>query len=251
MDDLRAGKSIGVPVTAPMSHSKVLAIRPCEPMSKTGTRAYVAPFATYIGCLAIERVLGLPLAVAYPLRLLFVAAVLLLVSRSLLPRNGSRLFASVSIGAAVFLIWIGPDVLFGYRHHWLFDNPITGIAVSSAPAALHTNVLFILCRVIGCAVLVPILEELFWRGWFMRWLINDKFETVPLGTYAPRAFWITAILFASEHGSYWEVGLAAGIIFNSWMIRTRSLADCIMAHAVTNAMLSAYVLTAHHWEFWY
>ncbi len=97
---------------------------------------------------------------------------------------------------------------------------------------------------------VPVIEELFWRGWLMRWLINPHFEKVPMGTYTPAAFWIVAVLFASEHGPYWEVGLIAGVIFNWWMVRTKSLADCILAHAVTNAILAAYVVATGEWQYW-
>jgi CAAX prenyl protease-like protein len=84
----------------------------------------------------------------------------------------------------------------------------------------------------------------------MRWLINPEFLKVPLGKYAPAAFWLVAVLFASEHGAYWEVGLAAGIVYNWWIVRCRNLADCILAHAVTNALLAAYVLYAGQWQYW-
>ena len=60
----------------------------------------------------------------------------------------------------------------------------------------------------------------------------------------------TALLFASEHGAMWDVGLAAGLLYNFWMRRTRSLGDLILAHAVTNACLSAYVLSRGRWEYW-
>jgi len=60
--------------------------------------------------------------------------------------------------------------------------------------------------------------------WLMRWLISPQFEKVPLGAYQAGAFWITAVLFASEHGPYWDVGLVAGVAYNWWMVRTRSLA---------------------------
>ena len=136
----------------------------------------------------------------------------------------------------VFVIWVAPDVLFGYRHFWLFENSLTGAAVTSLPPQLEIQRrLHACCAPSPARMLVPILEELFWRGWLMRWLIDNDFLKVPLGTYVPSAFWIVALLFASEHGPYWEVGLAAGIIYNWWMIRTRNLADCISAHAVTNA----------------
>jgi hypothetical protein len=57
-------------------------------------------------------------------------------------------------------------------------------------------------------------------------------------------------LFASEHGPYWEVGLATGIIYNAWMVKTRNLTDCIIAHAVTNGLLSAYILATHQFQYW-
>ena len=46
----------------------------------------------------------------------------------------------------------------------------------------------------------------------------------------------------TRFGSYWDVGLITGVLYNWWMVRTRSLADCIVAHAVTNACLAIYVV---------
>jgi CAAX prenyl protease-like protein len=217
---------------------------------KNATLAYIAPFLTFVCLMAIEGALHLPPQVTYPVRLSVVLLVIYLASRSLVSFRASHLLASVAIGAAVFLIWVGPDVLFGYRHHWLFENAVTGGSVSPVPEELKRNVLFVLLRFAGCTVVVPILEELFWRGWLMRRLVDKEFQTVALGTYSPFAFWIVAVLFASEHGPYWEVGLIAGIIYNWWMIRTRSLADCIVAHAVTNGLLSVYVLASGQWQYW-
>jgi CAAX prenyl protease-like protein len=125
-----------------------------------------------------------------------------------------------------------------------------GSPKSSLPPGTKINVTFIIFRVLASVVNVPVLEELFWRGWLMRWLIAKDFKTVPLGAYTAQSFWLVAVLFASEHGSYWDVGLAAGIIYNWWMIRTRSLADCMLAHAVTNACLAAYVLARDQWQYW-
>jgi CAAX prenyl protease-like protein len=112
------------------------------------------------------------------------------------------------------------------------------------------NPVYLVFRVAGSALLVPIVEELFWRAWMMRRLISPHFERVPLGAYAAGSFWITAALFASEHGVYWDVGLAAGAAYNWWMVRTRSVADCIFAHGVTNGCLAAYVLVTGQWQYW-
>ena len=200
--------------------------------------------------MAIEAAIHLPAHWYYPARFLAVLLTFGLVSRPVLSFRAAFPLASIGIGIAVFLIWIGPDLLFGYRHYWLFDNSITGTAASSVAPALRQNVMFVVLRVASSVALVPVLEELFWRGWLMRWLIDQDFQKVPLGTYARAAFWIVAVLFASEHGPYWEVGLAAGIVYNWWIIHTRNLADCMLAHAVTNGLLSVYVLTTGQWQYW-
>ncbi len=202
--------------------------------------------------MALGRQLGIPPQWGYPLRALLTAFVYLLVSRRAICLRFTAPLGSIGIGILVFLVWVGPDVLFGpaYRRHWMFENPFFGLAASSAPAALRSNWYFIAVRFLGAAALVPMIEELFWRGWLMRWLQQREFWKVPLASYSPLAFWITAALFGSEHGPYWEVGLIAGIAYNWWLIRTRSLADCILAHAVTNAILSAYVLSSGNWQYW-
>jgi hypothetical protein len=217
---------------------------------RRATVAYIAPFLVFIGFMAIDAAIHLPADWYYAMRFLAVLLTIAFVSRPVLSFRAGFPLASIGIGIAVFLIWIGPDLLFGYRHHWLFDNSLTGAAASSIPPALKRNVMFIVLRVASSVALVPVLEELFWRGWLMRWLIAKDFLKVPLGTYTPTAFWIVAVLFASEHGPYWEVGLAAGIVYNWWIVHTRNLADCMLAHAVTNGLLSVYVLTTGQWQYW-
>ena len=214
------------------------------------TVAYIAPFLVYIGLLQLGRTLGIPAPLVYCAELLVVGLVLAVFSRPVISLRPRQPLASVGIGVLVFVVWIAPDLLFHYRHSWLFDNFLTGSAASSLPPDLRRSPAFVVLRTVTSAGLVPILEELFWRAWLMRWLIRTDFEKVPLGTYAPQAFWVVAVLFAAEHGPYWEVGLAAGIVYNWWMIRTHNLADCILAHAVTNAVLSAYVLIAGQWQYW-
>jgi hypothetical protein len=155
------------------------------------------------------------------------------------------------VGIAVFAIWIGPDRIFpGYHAHWLFSNPITGSVATSLPESSRGDWAVLTLRTLRAAVFVPIAEELFWRGWLMRWLISQDFAKVPLGAWSARAFWIVAVLFAVEHGALWDVGLAAGVLYNWWMVRTKSLGDVILAHGVTNAVLSAYVIFANQWQYW-
>jgi CAAX prenyl protease-like protein len=216
------------------------------------TLAYIAPFLAFIGIMAVEKATGLSTAWLYPIRFLIVTGVLLAFSRAPLAVRPSRFWLSAALGAAVFALWIAPDVLFGpgYRHYWLFQNGVMGAPTSSIPTNLRHSVWFLVLRTASCTLLVPPVEELFWRGWLMRWIIDKEFLKVPLGTYSAAAFWMVAVTFASEHGPYWEVGLAAGIIYNWWIVRTHNLADCIVAHAVTNGLLSAYVLMTGQLQYW-
>jgi uncharacterized protein len=211
---------------------------------------YVAPFVVFLALLALGPYSGLGPEIHYPIRVAVVTGVLLLWSRRLVHFRASRPVASVAVGLLVFLVWVGPDLLWpGYRAHWLFQNLLTGRVASSVAEPHRTAMAFLVWRMAGLVLLVPVIEELFWRAWLMRYIVSRDFERIPLGAYSAAAFWIGALLFASEHGPYWDVGFAAGIAFNWWMIRTRNLADCILAHAVTNACLGAYVLAFSKWEY--
>jgi len=212
---------------------------------------YVLPFAVFLAFLAVQKYVPLDPAIEYPLRDVLLLAVLLVFSRQVIELRSYHRLETALIGVAVFVIWIAPDVAFpAYRHYWLFDNPIVGSIGTPPPESVLLKPIVLWSRIFRAVVLVPIIEELFWRAWLMRWLISPQFEKVALGTYKPAAFWITALLFASEHGSYWDVGLVAGIVYNWWMVRTRSLGDCILVHAITNACLCGYVVATHHWEYW-
>lgn len=209
---------------------------------------YVAGFAVFLTLLALGS--AAPPLASPAVRVAVLALLLALVARPVLDLRPSSPAGSVLVGLAVFLIWIAPDLIWpGYREHWLFQNALTGrLAILEEPA--RSDAWFLLFRVLQAVVVVPIIEELFWRGWLMRWLIDADFERVRLGAYAPLSFFLTAVLFASEHGPHWDVALAAGLAYNAWMIRTWCLADCILAHAATNAALCVYVIGWGKFEYW-
>jgi CAAX prenyl protease-like protein len=212
---------------------------------------FVAPFLVFILMLALKGFFPVGARWQYPIQVGVVSAVVLALSRPVLSWRLVRPASSVFIGFLVFAIWVAPDQIWpSYRHQPLFENSLTGSAKSSLAPPLRSDPFFLIFRILGTAVLVPVVEELFWRGWMMRYIINPDFRKVPLGSYSAPAFWITAVLFATEHGPYWEVGLIAGVIYNWWMLRTRNLMDCVLAHGVTNALLAIFVVGFGHWEFW-
>ncbi len=205
----------------------------------------------FLALLALHSVLPLPDLADQILRVAVMLPVLWFIARPVVDFRVRHLAATLAIGVAVFVLWIGPDLLIhGYRQCWLFQNAVTGKVASSLAAGSIMSWPVLALRTFRATLIVPIVEELFWRAWLMRWLIDNDFEKVPLGKYAPQAFWLVALLFASEHGPYWDVGLLAGIVYNWWMVRTKSLGDLILAHAVTNFVLSVYVIAAGKWEYW-
>lgn len=185
------------------------------------------------------------------LRVALPAAALWWASRGVLDLRVRYWAGTALAGVLIFALWIAPDVIFpGYRQLLPFDNAIVGVARSSlSEGARHSPVLLAL-RTLRAVTVVPVAEELFWRGWLMRWIIRRDFTRVPLGAYQAASFWLVALLFASEHGPYWDVGLAAGVLLNLWTIRTKSLGDVILAHAIANLCLSGYVILAGKWEYW-
>lgn len=212
---------------------------------------YITPFLLFIALLAVSPALGLEAHWDAPLRVIIVAAVCYVCWPRELPLRAVTPVLSIVVGATVFVLWIAPDVLFpGYRRNILFSNHFIGHLHSSLRPWEVQSAWVLTWRTIRAVAIVPVVEELFWRAWLMRWIINPDFEKVPLGAYGALAFWVTALLFASEHGPYWDVGLITGIIYNLWIIRTKSVADCIVMHAVTNAILSGYVIATAQWQYW-
>src|SRR5687767_2009231 len=131
---------------------------PRSETSHKATAAYVAPFLAFVGIMAIERALSIPPEIAHPVRFVLVCAIVITLSRPYLKQLPSRPLASIALGAAVFVIWVGPDILFNYRHSILFDNPITGSPTSSIPIELRRQAWFVIIRTVSCTVLVPIVE---------------------------------------------------------------------------------------------
>ncbi len=213
---------------------------------------WIAPFAVFMALLALAPSLPFGQPWESLVRVGILTAVLIFVSGGVVRTLRVRhVVTSVLLGLAVCAMWVAPDLLMpGWRTHWLFQNSITGVLKTSIPPAELANPLVVVLRIARAALLVPIIEELFWRGWLPRWIVDNDWQKVPIGTYNTLAFVGTAALFASEHGPYWEVGLLCGLIYNWWLWRTKSLGDVVLVHAVTNGALSVFVLISGRYEFW-
>lgn len=213
---------------------------------------WIAPFVAYILILGGKDLLPLSATGNHVLRLVVCGTLIAFCSRKLFSLRMLNPALSLLTGVGVFAVWVAPDALFpGYRKHWLYSNSLLGEFDPTANSEMASATLwFLALRIAVSVLLVPVLEELFWRGFVMRIVIRSDFERVELGAWQAGAFWITAVLFALEHGVYWDVGLVAGIAYNALLLRTKSLGDVIWAHAVTNALLAGYVIVLGQWQFW-
>ena len=177
----------------------------------------------------------------YPLRVIAPALALWFYRAEIATMPWKPSWFALLPGVLVFAIWIvlvpgnaAADTGFDQALHSL---PVAGVAI------------WMLFRIAGGVITVPIAEELAFRGYLTRKLISAEFETVALGRFTWLSFLGSSILFGALHRE-WVAGTAAGMVFAAVLYRRGSLGDAALAHATTNGLLSAYVLLLHRWSLW-
>ncbi len=154
------------------------------------------------------------------------------------PRN---LVVATAAGVLVFALWINLD----------FEWAVFGQARAFDPARADGGIDWILVafRMFGLAIVVPIVEELFWRSFLLRWVQQHDFLMLDPKKIGQRGNLICALLFASEH-NLWFAGLIAGLVYNLIYVRTRNLWLPIISHATTNTALGIWILATGNLKFW-
>jgi uncharacterized protein len=156
--------------------------------------------------------------------------------------QGKQMAAALLVGLATCALWVVTD----------WTNPVSGVPQGFNPASFSegpVRVLMTSTRIAGAVLVVPLMEELFWRSFLLRYLIDQDFESVPVGSFTWPSFLATTVLFGLEH-HFIVAGMLAGAVYSLLLYRTRSLALCVLAHAVTNLALAGYVLYTGKWYFW-
>ena len=152
---------------------------------------------------------------------------------------------AVGIGLGVFVLWVSPQLLFGQSPRLAGFDP----SVFAAEPTLYAAT--IAARFLRLVLVVPLVEEIFWRGFLQRYLIDERFTTVPFGKYTPLSFWGVAVMFTLVHAMEdWPAALVTGAIYGWIAIRTKSLLACVVAHATTNLALGLYIMATRQWGFW-
>ena len=157
------------------------------------------------------------------------------------------------VGVACFLLWVGLDGVIPRLGALLGDaaeekpwqwNPFEFF--TDHPALAWT---FVGIRIIGSTLIVPPLEEVFYRSAVYRYWVAPNIESVPLNRFHFKAFFATSILFGVVHQE-WLAGIFCGAAFQWLVLRKGHLGDAMTAHAITNALLGLYVVWTDSWQFW-
>ncbi|MGB5698056.1 MAG: exosortase E/protease, VPEID-CTERM system [Polyangiales bacterium] len=146
------------------------------------------------------------------------------------------------LGVVVFVVWVALEPTPNAEAVAVIPN-----ALSEMPVAFAA--FWLIARVAGSVVVVPVAEELAFRGYLLRRLIDADFTAVSPKHFTAISFIISSVAFGALHGR-WLAGIIAGMIYAAAQYRRGQISDAIVAHAVTNGLLAAYVLVFGHWAFW-
>jgi CAAX prenyl protease-like protein len=149
---------------------------------------------------------------------------------------------AAGVGLVVFAFWIRLDA------PWM---TIGSPSASFLPLDTQGHLIWPLVAVrwIGAALIVPVMEELFWRSFLMRWIQSPQFESVVPQRVALKAIVLSTFVFVLAH-TLWLAAIIAGLAYAWLYVRTGKLWVPIIAHAVTNGALGVWVVVTGNWAFW-
>jgi len=153
---------------------------------------------------------------------------------------------AVVVGLGVFAVWVGLDGhyprLSDLDEGW---NPHRQFGEGSAAAWFYVVV-----RIAGSSIVVPPIEEVFYRSFLYRYLVRTNFGAMALGQFHALSFLVTSGVFGLMHPDRWLAGILCGLAFQWLVIRKNRLGDAMTAHAITNFLLGIWVVWKGAWNFW-
>ncbi|HTD65299.1 MAG TPA: CAAX prenyl protease-related protein [Candidatus Limnocylindria bacterium] len=157
------------------------------------------------------------------------------------------------VGVLVFVMWVGLDEALA-RLGWPAYPKLKSSSTAWNPNEVFgigspLTVFFVVMRIVGSTLVVPPLEEIFYRSFVYRFLASKDFLSVPLGKFLPVPFLVTSVLFGFEHRE-WLAGILCGFAYQGLVMWKNRLGDAITAHGTTNFLLGLWVVWKGAWQFW-
>jgi exosortase E/protease (VPEID-CTERM system) len=175
----------------------------------------------------------------YGLRVLTAGAALLAYRRELPAPRWRPAWEPLAVGAVVFVLWLAVEPAGGTSR--------LGDVLAALPAGLAA--VWLVLRLLGGVVTVPLAEELAFRGYVARRLMTRDFEHLSPARVSTPAIAAAAVLFGAMHDRF-VAGTLAGLAYGLLLRRRGALGDAVVAHATTNALLAAWVLATRRWGLW-
>jgi len=209
--------------------------------------ARVAPFAIFVLLTALQGQFGEESRYWIYLLKTVVGAWLIWEMRPFVQEMRWRVsWEAIVVGIAVCAIWVGLDSLYPRlskaEEVW---NPLKQFGQGSLVGWFYVGV-----RVIGSSIVVPPLEEVFYRSFLYRYFVKLDFLAMPLGQFHALSFVITSVIFGLMHPDRWLAGILCGLAYQWLAIRKNRLGDAMTAHGITNFLLPIWVLWKGAWSFW-
>jgi exosortase E/protease (VPEID-CTERM system) len=207
------------------------------------TAAYLMPFVVVMAAGMFATAASAGFEWLYPLRV-FAAAVTLWYFRSKYSELDWRFgWFSALAGIAVLALWLGLD-----RFSSGSVESSIGPGLAAFPAA--GRITWLVFRTIGAVVTVPIAEELAFRGFLIRRVRSADFESLNPRQWTYLSILVSSVAFGLLHGDRWLAGSLAGLIYAAAFLRRGRIGDAVFAHALTNALLAAWVMWSGRWYLW-
>jgi CAAX prenyl protease-like protein len=221
------------------------------PMFSRAAWAYMLPFLAYMGFLAIAALLAgagvsaSALRWLYPVKIGVVVALLAVLWRHYTELHTFRLrpwqaLVALATGVVVLVLWVSLNA------DWMIVGTPDGFDPRTDG---RIDYLMVALRIAGAALVVPVMEELFWRAFLLRWIDAPDFQSVDPMRASLRGIITGIVLFGFEHNQ-WLAGIVAGAAYTALYMRHRTLWSPILAHAVTNALLGAWIVSNAQWSYW-
>lgn len=214
-----------------------------NPGESPAIHAYLVPFLAILAASVVSKAASGSFEWLYPLRFI-VALIAIWHFRPELKKLNWRFgWIAPIAGAAVFFAWIVPS-FFGR------EESTGSLGFSLQALTPGARLAWIAFRIAAAAITVPIAEELAFRGFLARRLVGREFESVPFSRLTILPIVLSSVAFGLMHGQHWLVGILAGLVY-ALVLRWRGrIGDAVVAHAVSNLLLAAWVLCRGDWAQW-